>query len=422
MSGLALNCSGGFGGGIRRVTALLHRNHHLQLHRQSLTSHNLGKMIKNRAPPDPIAVLRGHRASVTDVCFHWSKPLLFSGSTDGEFRIWDTAQHRTLSSSWVHGAAHGIMCVASDPSLGDNNIISQGRDGTVKLWDIDNGGLCRTPLATIKTNTYHFCKLSLVKKPVIQVKEVQSSIRGQHADHNQDTGEDTLRDSGVNISDYQTYQSKTNGQKYIAIAGEQSSQVEIWDLHSTERCATLPQLSSDSTNGRGICMAVQAFIPSEGQGSISILSGYEDGSLLWWDMRNTSKPLTSVKFHSEPVTSVSVDNSCQGGVSGAADDKIVLFNMDYDMGTFVARKEIKLERPGIADTSIRLDGKIVATAGWDRRVRIYNYRKGSALAILKYHSATCNAVTFSTDCRLMASSSEDTTVALWELYPPKRTT
>lgn len=168
-------------------------------------------MSQKRHPPDPIAVLRGHRASVMDVCFHWSKPLLFTGSTDGELRTWDTIQHRTLSSAWVHSAAHGIIAVASGPSLGEDKIVSQGRDGTVKLWDIENGALSREPLVTIRTNSYNFCKLSLVKKPTVQVKQVEPSTSAVKVPEDQLANSTGLND-----------EAHIEGSKYVAVAGEQS--------------------------------------------------------------------------------------------------------------------------------------------------------------------------------------------------------
>ncbi|XP_076900989.1 protein DECREASED SIZE EXCLUSION LIMIT 1-like [Bidens hawaiensis] len=375
-------------------------------------------MIKRRAAPDPVAVLRGHRASVMDVCFHPCHNLLFSGISDGELRIWDSLQHRTISSAWVHSAAHGIITVSTSPSIGDNRVISQGKDGTVRCWDIEHGELTRIPSVSIDANFYHFCKLSLVKRQPTsnRVKEVIEATSEEISHGNQEAENcETLKNDVCQ-----------EGRPYVAMAGGERSEVEIWDLNAAERIATLPHSSVSSTNdftkGKGMCMAVQAFLPYESQGFLHVLAGYEDGTMGWWDLRNPAFPLTSVRFHSEPVLSLSIDGMFNGGVSGGADDKISMFTLDHSLGSCVVKKEISLERPGIAGTSIRTDGKIFGTAGWDHRIRIYNYKNGNPLAILKYHRATCNAISFAADCKTMASASEDTTVALWELYPPRSST
>ncbi|CAI9111696.1 OLC1v1011983C1 [Oldenlandia corymbosa var. corymbosa] len=49
----------------------------------------------------------------------------------------------------------------------------------------------------------------------------------------------------------------------------------------------------------------------------------------WWDIRNPEAPLTTVKFHSEPVLSLSVYWPCGGGISGGDNKKIVMLTLDY---------------------------------------------------------------------------------------------
>ncbi|XP_071689437.1 protein DECREASED SIZE EXCLUSION LIMIT 1 [Rutidosis leptorrhynchoides] len=383
--------------------------------------------MSKRPPPDPVAVLRGHRASVMDVCFHPSQNLVFSGSSDGELRIWDSLQHRTISSAWVHSAAHGIISVSASPLIGNNKIISQGKDGTVKCWDIEHGELSRTPSISIDSNSYHFCKLSLVKRASSDMGKSKKPKEDVEASGQQMPRDIQEEDDDSAVENSTTYKDDDclEGLPYAVMAGMESSEVEVWDLNTAEKVARVPSSSGASTNdfskGKGMCMAVQAFLPTESQGFIHVLAGYEDGTMAWWDLRSPKIPLTSVRFHSEPVISLSVDGMFNGGISGAADDKIVMFTLDHSLGSCMVKKEITLERPGIAGTSIRTDGKIFGTAGWDHRIRIYNYKKGNPLAILKYHRATCNAISFAADCRQMASASEDTTVALWKLYPPDST-
>ena len=91
------------------------------------------------APPAPTCVLRGHATEVTAARFGEpdgsGQPLLFSGAADGEVRVWSLRTHRPVASI----AAHAGTSVLALHTLGGDRLLSQGRDGFVRVWDVRDG-------------------------------------------------------------------------------------------------------------------------------------------------------------------------------------------------------------------------------------------------------------------------------------------
>ena len=74
---------------------------------------------------------------------------------------------------------------------------------------------------------------------------------------------------------------------------------------------------------------------------------------------------------------------------------------------------------GIAELAFRREGRLLAAAGWDGRVRLFDARASAPLASLRYHAAPVAALAWRNDARgTLASGSRDGTIALWEVYPP----
>lgn len=358
-------------------------------------------------PPDPVSVLRGHRASVTALAFH-DPSFLVSGDLDGELKIWNVVKRRPDISARVHNPAAGVIGIGASKFLG-RKILSQGRDGTVKFWELAEGHLSREPLMIVHTEAYHFCKLSICRPASCTMNASVSEIA--------DASNEPSDGNDANAGSLSTEEGKV----YLALAGKSPSMVDVWDVEAgklamhfgQDTCAELlPQ-----TKSFGMCMSLQAYTQLHGEGFLHVVAGYEDGSMVMWDARNTKIPCLTTRFHQEPVLSIALDGPCRGGVSGAADERVIFFSLDYQQNSCHLRNEVTLGNPGTADISIRQDDKIIATAGWDRRVRIYDYRRSRALANLKYHSDLVNSVCFSEDCKLLASASKDGTIALWSIYP-----
>ncbi|XP_057161824.1 guanine nucleotide-binding protein subunit beta-like protein 1 isoform X2 [Ursus arctos] len=145
-----------------------------------------------------------------------------------------------------------------------------------------------------------------------------------------------------------------------------------------------------------------------------LLAGYEDGSVALWDV-SERKVCSRVACHTEPVMGFDFDSQKARGVSGSAEKALAVWSLDEQQALQVCRTH-ELTNPGIADVKIRPDRKILATAGWDHRVRVFHWRTMKPLAVLSFHSATVHCVAFATD-GLLAAGSGDQRISIWSLYP-----
>ncbi|XP_032372303.1 guanine nucleotide-binding protein subunit beta-like protein 1 isoform X2 [Etheostoma spectabile] len=206
-------------------------------------------------------------------------------------------------------------------------------------------------------------------------------------------------------------------------------QVCLWDL-SEGRSALMdsvwtgsvgfcqPSMLETSPGTRLLAFAgQQTEEPDSGPGPL-LLAGYEDGSLLLWDVTQRSK-LSQAKAHPEPVMCLTFDSNCLRGISGSSEKKLSPWMLDRQ-NNLQLQECVTLVNPGVSQLCIRGDGKLLASAGWDHRVRVFGWKKLRPLAVLQYHTDMVLSVAFSDHQdprqKLLAAGSKDQRISLWSIY------
>jgi len=152
----------------------------------------------------------------------------------------------------------------------------------------------------------------------------------------------------------------------------------------------------------------------------TLFSVHDDGSIYLWDLSNNSGELL-YQSASEKALCIAWDNSRKNLLAGSQSGTILFFNLSQKgiTGRYISHTA------GIDKLIFNKDFSMVASAGWDKVIRIYNYKEFfeshdfvRGVISIENPDARARSLFFTNDNQLVAGMS-DKNIRIWETSPVK---
>jgi WD40 repeat protein len=354
--------------------------------------------------------------------------------------IWDVAAGKEVRHNpRAHGAGrswqnHYVHAVAFAPD--GKTLASTGPEGVVRLWDTATGQE-RTPLATHSSQVRCVAwapdgrGLAFVdflgrlwRSPLPPVKEARHldspaplHLKALTAVHflrhgtllaGSSWGRVEFWDAGADRPRRVTALGRTHIHPLVfapdgkTVAGVSGRDVYTWDTATGKQVRYPPEWERDHHTLHGLTFAADGKL---------ILSGYN--TLHFWDLasgkqKGKVQPGTT---HGWRCAEIAPDG--QTVAVGVSWDKVRLRLVDAATGQTL--HEPVGHKEELLALAFSPDGQTVASAGYDRSVRLWEVRTGKERRRFEGHRGPVNAVAFAPDGRALASGSDDTTLLIWDV-------
>ncbi|WP_147069267.1 nSTAND1 domain-containing NTPase [Microcystis aeruginosa] len=338
--------------------------------------------------------LQGHDDSVFKVSFSPDGKTIISGGRDGITKFWDVETGKEISTSRGHN------------SINRNNnsfhrvILSS--DGTIKLLNIKTGKEITTFLGHKK-----------------QVESISFSPDGKVLASGSDdktiklwdvdTGEEILTLHG---HDGIVWSVSFSPDGKLLASGSDDKTIRLWDIEMREKIRTR------HLHDKGVTSIT--FSP-DGKILISLSSDLDSSNTIkLWDVK-TGEKIHTLQGHDNPV------NNQVSKVSFSPDSKILASGgfktiKLWDVKTGEKIHTLQGHDNWITSVSFSPNGQILASSsqGQDNNLKLWNVEKGKEIRTLRGHDDSVSSISFSSDGKFLASGSEDRTIRLWDVKTGKK--
>jgi WD40 repeat protein len=280
-----------------------------------------------------------HGAWVNSISFGPDGKIIASAGKDGLVKLWNIDGTPISISPIVH--SESIRSISLSP---DGKIIASAGKGGMKLWNID-GTLISTPVMNHGNS----------------IRSISFSPDGE----------------------------------ILASAGR-DGQLKLWNIDGT--------LISTPVMNHGDLVNSVSFSPDG-----KILASAGKGGIKLWNVDGTLIS-TPAMNHGDLVNSVSFSRDGKMLVSGGTGG-VKLWNINGK----IILTPVMNHGDVVNSVSFSRDGKVIASAGRDGRVKLWRTDGTAISAPLMIHLGAINSISFSPDGKVLASASEDGVVKLWNI-------
>lgn len=363
--------------------------------------------VSDLLAPTRLAPLVGHSEVVNGLAFSPDSRRLVSGSLDGSILVWDTASGQKVAQ--MQSESGGVYCVAYSPD--EQTMASGHADGKIILWDATN-------FQEIDQLHWHWREVfSLAFSPD------GSTLASGSGDKYVLLWDISKREPSAYFFEHSSlvYSVAFSPDGSMLASGGRDRRVLLWDVKSRHLEKTLV--------GHSAAIHSLAFNPLD---SKRLASGSHDRAAIQWDMRIT-QPLAFYltgfaqpeKTHQSFVNAVAFSPDGSSLVSGGEDGRLIF----WDPRNYQMAGESVTQTLGIQALSFNPDGKIIATAGcgqWSLaeqcqagEIRLWDAQTRLPLGPpVTGHADWVFSLGFSPDGKTLATGSRDHTVILWDFSSP----